>query len=165
LAANRVAGLPRDWLWLATTTLLADVCADLRALEAAEELHAALSPFSGKIAVLAHGIAAIGAIDGALGRLDTLRREWKAAGQHFADAMALNRRIGAAPALARAQLGFAELLLQRGGEVDCGQAAKLLDDASAIVGRLGLVGLEPALQQLRAMMKAPQENRKRTQRP
>jgi hypothetical protein len=67
LAADRVAGLPRDWLWLATATVLADVCADLGALEAAEELRAALSAFSGKVAVLGHGIAAIGAVDGPLG--------------------------------------------------------------------------------------------------
>jgi DNA-binding SARP family transcriptional activator/tetratricopeptide (TPR) repeat protein len=164
LAAGRVAGLPRDWLWLATTMALADVCADLGALDVAEELHAALSPFTGKVAVLAHGIAATGAVDGPLGRLETLQRKWDAAEQHLADAIALNRRIGAVPALARAQLGYAELLLRRGGPGYCGQAARLIDEASATVGYLGMAGLEPALQQARAMVKAPQENRKRAPR-
>lgn len=151
LAADRVAGLPRDWLWLAATTLLADVCADLGALEAAEELRAALSPFSGRVAVLGHGIAAIGAVDGPLGRLATMHQQWGAAEQHLAAAMALNRRIGAAPALARTQLGYAELLLRRGAPGDRGRAAGLLDEASATVGRLGMAGLEPALQHVRAL--------------
>jgi hypothetical protein len=126
------------------------VCADLGALEAAEELRAVLSPFSGRVAVLGHGIAAIGAVDGPLGRLETLQQQWAAAERHLADAMALNRRIGAAPALARTQLGYAELLLlRRGGPGDRGQAAALVDEASATAGRLGMAGLEPALQQAR----------------
>ena len=160
LPNGRVAGLPRDWLWLATTTVLADVCADLGALEAAEELRAALSPFSGRVAVLGHGIAAIGAVDGPLGRLETLLQQRAAAEQHLADAIALNRRIGAAPALARAQLGYAELLLRQGDPGDRGRAVRLLDQASVTAARLGMAGLEPALQQARAMARAPQENRK-----
>ena len=73
LAADGVAALPRDWLWLLTTALLADVCADAGAIEAAGELHTVLSPFSGKVAVLGHGIAATGAVDGPLGRLGPCR--------------------------------------------------------------------------------------------
>ncbi len=164
LAAGRVGGLPRDWLWLAATTVLADVCADLGAVEAAEDLRAALSPFSGRVAVLGHGIAAIGAVDGPLGRLETLLQQWGPAERHLAAAMALNRRIGAAPALARAQLGYAELLLHRGSPGDRGQAAALVDEVSATAGRLGMAGLEPALQQVRAMARTPQENHKRAPR-
>ena len=160
LAAGRVAALPRDWLWLATTTVLADVCADLGAVEAAVDLRAALSPFSGRIAVLAHGIAATGAVDRPLARLETLQQDWAAAERHFTAAMAMNRRIGAAPALARTQLGYAELLLRRGGPGDRGQAAGLLDEASAAAARLGMAGLESALQQARAAARAPQENLK-----
>ena len=164
LAADRVAGLPRDWLWLATATVLADVCADLGALEAAEELRAALSTFSGKVAVLGHGIAAIGAVDGPLGRLETMQQQWGAAEQHLADAMALNRRIDAAPALARTQLGYAELLLRRGDPGDYGQAAGLIDEASATANRLGMGGLKGALQQDQGPVRAPQENSKRARR-
>jgi len=158
--AALAAGLPRDWLWLATTALLADVCADLGAVEAAEDLRAALSPFSGRVAVLGHGIAATGAVDGPLGRLETLQQQWVAAERHLAAAIALNRRIGAAPALARAQLGYAELLLRQGDPGDRGRAVRLLDQASVTAARLGMAGLEPALQQARAMARAPQENRK-----
>ena len=151
LAAGCVAGLPRDWLWLATTALLADVCADLGALDAAQELRAALAPFSGKVAVLGHGIAAMGAVDGPLGRLETVQQQWAAAEQHLVAAMELNRRIGAAPALARTQLGYAELLLLRGIPGDCGQAHGLLDEASATVDRISMTGLQPALRQVRAL--------------
>jgi hypothetical protein len=148
LAADGVAGLPRDWLWLATTALLADVCADLGALDAARELRAALAPYSGRVAVLAHGIAAMGAVDGPLGRLETMQHQWTAAERHLVAAMELNRRIGAAPALARTQLGYAELLLRRGAPGDGDRAAGLLDEASATAGRIGMAGLQPALRQV-----------------
>jgi len=78
--------------------------------------------------------------------------------------MALNRHIGGAPALARAQLGHAELLLRRGSPGDRNQAAALVDEAGATAGRLGMAGLEPALQQARTTARAPQENRKRAPR-
>ncbi len=90
--------------------------------------------FSGRVAVLGHGIAATGAVDGPLGRLETMQQEWGPAEQHLTDAMALNRRIGAAPALARTQLGYAELLLRRGGP-----------GASATAGRPGMASLQSAL--------------------
>jgi DNA-binding SARP family transcriptional activator len=150
LAANRVAALPRDWLWLLTTALLADVCADTGEAGAATELHAALLPFSGKVAVLGHGIAATGAVDGPLGRLEAMLGMPDAAERHLAAAMALNRRIGAAPALTRAQLGYAELLLGRGEPGDRATAAALLDKAASAVVRLGMIGLEPAVRQARA---------------
>jgi hypothetical protein len=151
LAAGCAAGLPRDWLWLATTALLADLCADLGALDAARELRAALAPFSGQVAVLGHGIAAMGAVDGPLGRLETVQQRWTAAEQHLVAAMELNRRIGAAPALARAQLGYAELLLRRGAPGDRGRAAGLLDQARATADRIGMTGLQPALRQVGAL--------------
>jgi hypothetical protein len=151
LAADGIAGLPKDWLWLLTATLLADVCADLRAVEAASDLLAALLPFSGRVAVLGHGIAASGAVDGPLGRLEGIRREWAAAERHLTDAMALNYRIGAAPALARAQLGYAELLLRRDRDGDRGQAVLLLDEARAAANRLGMAGLNPALERVTAL--------------
>ena len=72
-----------------------------------------------------------------------------AAEQHLAGAMELNRRIGAAPALARTQLGYAELLLLRGNHGDRGQAHGLLDEASATAGRIGMTGLQPALRKVR----------------
>ena len=114
-------------------------------------LRAALAPFSGKVAVLGHGIAAMGAVDGPLGRLETVQQQWAAAEQHLVAAMELNRRIGAAPALARTQLGYAELLLLRGIPGDCGQAHGLLDEASATVDRISMTGLQPALRQVRAL--------------
>jgi hypothetical protein len=60
----------------------------------------------------------------------------------------------------RAQLGYAGLLLRRPGPSDRGQAAGLLDQASATAARLGMADLEPALRQARAMVRAQQENRK-----
>ena len=64
----------------------------------------------------------------------------------------------------RAQLGYAGLLLRRPGPSDRGQAAGLLDQASATAARLGMAGLEPALQQARALARTPQENRKHSPR-
>jgi hypothetical protein len=137
-----VAGLPRDWLWLLSTTLLADVCADLDAVEVAPDLIGALSPFARRVAVLGHGIAATGAVSGSLGRLESLRSRWSAAERHFLHAVALNERIGAAPALARTQVGYADMLSRRSEPGDEHRAVQLLDEARAIVATLGIAGLE-----------------------
>jgi hypothetical protein len=142
LARGGVAGLPRDWLWLLSTTLLADVCADLDAVEVAPDLIGALSPFAGRVAVLGHGIAATGAVSGSLGRLESLRSRWSAAERHFLHAVALNERIGAAPALARTQVGYADMLSRRSEPGDEHRAVQLLDEARAIVATLGIAGLE-----------------------
>ena len=71
--------------------------------------------------------------------------------QHLTDAIALNRRIHAAPALARTQVGYAELLLRRGDPGDHDQAARLIDEASATADRLGMAGLAGALRQVRTL--------------
>jgi DNA-binding SARP family transcriptional activator len=67
-----LSGIPHDWLWLATISLLADACVHLGDRVAAAELHDRLSPHRDHTVVIAHGIASLGAVEprlAALGRL------------------------------------------------------------------------------------------------
>jgi hypothetical protein len=153
LARGELAALPRDWLWLVPATLLADVCADLAAADPATAVGAAtgsdptaaaligaLTPFEDRVAVLGHGIAATGAVSGSLGRLEAQLERWPRAEGHFRHALAVNRRIGAFPALARSQAGYARMLARRDGPGDGRRAADLLDEAAGIAARLGMGG-------------------------
>ena len=70
---------------------------------------------------------------------------------HLRDAVALDERLGALPALARAKAGYATLLARRDGAAD-GPALRLRDEARALAATIGLVALEPA--------PAPQESHK-----
>ena len=133
------------------TTLLAELCADLGAAGPAPGLVRALTPFDSRVAVLGHGIAAIGAVGGPLGRLEAQLGHWEAAERHLRDAIALNERLGALPALARAKAGYAAMLTYRDGAA-AGPALQLRDEARALAATIGLVALEPA--------PAPHENHK-----
>lgn len=107
----------------------------------------------------AAGRAAVG-----LGTAPDLQQDWARAEQHLTAAMALNHRIGVVPGLARTQLAYAELLFRRDNPGDCLCAAGLLGEASATAVRLGMADLEPAVKQVKALVSAPQENRKRPSR-
>jgi hypothetical protein len=72
-AVTELGGVPHDWLWLATVTLLADACIHLGDDGVAAELHRRLWPYRDHTVVIAHGIASLGPVTprlAALSRLD-----------------------------------------------------------------------------------------------
>jgi hypothetical protein len=71
-AVARLATVPRDWLWLATVTLLADACIRLGDRGAAAELYRRLSPHRDHTVIIAHGIASLGPVAARLGALRRL---------------------------------------------------------------------------------------------
>jgi DNA-binding SARP family transcriptional activator/tetratricopeptide (TPR) repeat protein len=149
LVRDDLVTLPRDWLWLLTVTLLADVCADLagdvpggRGASTVTTLVRALTAFEGHVAVLGHGIAVTGAISGSLGRLEAVLGQWDRAEGHFRSAIALNEQIHARPAQLRAEVGYAEMLLTRAGPGDAAEASRLLEHAMAGADPLGMTGLQ-----------------------
>ena len=75
LVGDEAAAIPRDWLWPLAVAGLADVCINLNDREVAPVLIRALTPFSGRLATLAHGIVADGTIDRRLAGLALLRGE------------------------------------------------------------------------------------------
>jgi tetratricopeptide (TPR) repeat protein len=155
LAAHDFADIPRNEHWLVTLTILAQACAALADVRRAATLYELLRPFAQRnivhdllrtyngsvslhLALLAH----------AMGRLD-------AAAGHFEDALAMNARIGGRPFLARTQIAYARMLLDRGRAADRRRAGALLDQAQACVDELGLVEVGNRATQLRKRLPEP----------
>jgi hypothetical protein len=71
-AVARLGTVPRDWLWLATVTLLSDACIRLGDRDTAAELYRRLSPHRDHTVIIAHGIASLGPVAARLGALRRL---------------------------------------------------------------------------------------------
>ncbi len=140
------ADLPRDYLWLLCSALLARVCASLHDPEMAAELHALLLPHRTEMVTsqsiflgpVGHYLALLAAT---LGRLDE-------ASAHFAAAAQSQERIGARATLVHTQLEWARTLLLRRQPGDSEQTRGLLTAAQAGARGLELTGLEPRIDAL-----------------
>jgi hypothetical protein len=75
---------PRDWLWLAAVTLLADACIAVADGECAAPIEDALRPHCGQTVVVAHGIATLGAVASRLDSLRVLRTNYRVDHKNFA---------------------------------------------------------------------------------
>ncbi len=71
-ATAGLAGITRDWLWLATVALLADACVRLGDRAAAIELSRRLWPHRDHTVIIAHGIASLGPVAPRLAALHRL---------------------------------------------------------------------------------------------
>ena len=83
-----------------------------------------------------------------LGCLATTLERWQAAAQHFEDALVMNTRLGALPFLARTQVFYAVMLLQRNQDADREQALRLLEQAQSTAEKLGMVALIERVRQV-----------------
>ena len=142
LAQHDFADLPRDSLWMASMTYLADVCTFLGDRARADTLYQILFPFAGRNVVIGSPAVCYGALSRYLGVLATTLERWNEAGQHFEDAMAMNARMEARPWLAHTQHQYATMLLARDQSGDRDKAAALLDTALATSRELGMRALE-----------------------
>jgi class 3 adenylate cyclase len=128
LAKDDFGFVPRDWNWLPSMFVLADVCADLGEAKHAAILYRLLAPYSSHNAMLGY-VYSYGSIAFALGKLAALRRHFDDAEAHFEGALAANRRIRAAIWVAHTQYEFASMLLKRGAGADHARAHELLASA------------------------------------
>lgn len=142
LACDDFAAIARDGVSVASLTYLACVSHALRDAARAAVLYRLLVPHRGRNLMAGTTIASFGAADGVLGMLAATLGDLPLAEQHFEDAIAMNERQGARPALARARLHFAQLLLQRG---DVERADALLEAASAEADSLGMASVAAAV--------------------
>jgi eukaryotic-like serine/threonine-protein kinase len=147
LARDEFAQVPRDWNWLASMFVLADICVDLGEARHAEILYQLLAPYSSRNAMLGwyhtYGSVAsvLGRLAGMLGRLDEAAR-------HFEMALAANARIRAAPSLAHTECELAKLLLARGEGYDIERARALIASAGHKAEALNLVRVKRKLERL-----------------
>jgi tetratricopeptide (TPR) repeat protein len=142
LAQHDFADLPRDGLWMACMTYLADVCTFLGDKARAATLYRLLLPYAGRTVVIGNAVACYGAMSRYLGALATTLGRWGEAAQHFEDALAMNARMEAWPWLAHTQYQYATMLLARDQASDSEKARELLKAALVTARELGMRALE-----------------------
>jgi class 3 adenylate cyclase/DNA-binding NarL/FixJ family response regulator len=141
LAQHDFAGLPRDALWVACITYLAEVCVFLQDTARAATLYQLLQPYAGHTVVVGGDVVCYGAASRYLGALAATMARWSEAEQHFAEALVMNARMGASPWLAHTQYQYAVMLLRRNQPGDPAKAVTLLHEALTTARALGMHAL------------------------
>jgi len=148
LAAADFAALRRDLSWLVSMSLLAEAAVLLRDRTRAATLYALLLPYAERVVVIGYGYGCWGSLSRHLGRLAATLTNWDAAERHFQHALQVNERLGSRPSLARSQIEYAEMLLQRGTPEDSKPARALIDAALQHTRTCGMRRLEEQAQRL-----------------
>jgi len=134
LAADGFAAIPRDAVWPAALSFLADVCIALGDTTQAERLYHEMLPFANTALMVALTIC-LGPADRLLGGLAALRGRPDDAERHFAAAIELARSAGAPPWIARVEHDWARTRIAR-GEHD--RAQPLVESALGTAEALGM---------------------------
>jgi tetratricopeptide (TPR) repeat protein len=139
----------RDGTWLTGMARAVEACARLRDTVRGPRLYELMLPYAGRAIVLGRIVSnCIGAADRPLGMLAAAMGRAEESDSHFERAIELDRRMGAEPWVARAQLNWGEALIARG---EAARAGELLDAAAATAERLGM----PLLLEQIAVARAP----------
>lgn len=133
-------GLRRDYLWLATLSVLSRACARLGDTSAAEELYDLLRPHR-SASVIGQSVW-FGLVAYDLGLLAASLGRYADADAHFAAAVETHTRIGVRGMLAHTYLEWARMLLVRRQPPDAERARDLLGQARATARELGLGNIE-----------------------
>jgi len=112
-------------------------CALLRDVKSAEMLHRILLPHAKRNVVVVNA-AVNGSVERFLGLLAATLGRYDDAARHFEAAIDFDRRLGARPLLARAQVEYARTLLDRGAPGDRESALKLANQALGVSQELGM---------------------------
>jgi DNA-binding CsgD family transcriptional regulator/tetratricopeptide (TPR) repeat protein len=118
LARREFVDIPRDALWMVALVHLAAVCTRLGDQPRAQALYDLLCPYAGRLVVVDRGWVCNGAVSYYLGLLAATMHRIDVASRHFDEALALLRRIGARPLLARAQFDYARAFVDNGRGAD-----------------------------------------------
>ncbi len=151
VARSGFGSVARD-SWLITIALLSETAASIGDAVRARELYDLLMPYADLAVVVGLADACYGAACRMLGRLAATFGDAAAAESHLAQAVSMNRAMGADPYLARSQVDLAEHLLSLDVTVARDEAVALLDEAEAIAGAIGMQGLDARLQQVRLLV-------------
>jgi class 3 adenylate cyclase len=145
LAEDEFRFVQRDWNWLPSMFVLADVCADLGDAARAEVLYRLLAPYASRNVMLGN-VYTYGSVSYALGRLAAVLGRSDDAEAHFDVALAANRRIRATAWLAHTQCELARLLLARGAADDYARVQGFIASARQTAEALDLVRLRRKLE-------------------
>lgn len=149
VAADQFRGLARDPTWMATIIRSGHLAERFGDRRRAAQVYELLSPYAGRCAVVANGLACWGAISHFLGVLAALLGRHSDAVRHFEAALEMNRRMRAAPYLAHTRHEYARFLLDRGDADDALRAHDMLDSALDAAHRMHMVPLLNAASELR----------------
>ena len=127
----------RESLWLTSLTYLTDACAGLDDKAAAALIYPELEPLGGANVMIGHLVSCYGAADRYLGMLAATLGKPERAEHHFEQALALNRRMGAATWLAHTAYEYARFLIGRSDD-DRDRAAALLREAETLAEGIGM---------------------------
>jgi DNA-binding CsgD family transcriptional regulator len=139
--------LPRDDLFAVALVYLAEACSQLRDLPRCTKLYELLLPYRGLNATLA-GTLMLGAAAEYLARLAFTLSRYGDARELFEEALTQNISMHAAPAVARTQVSFAQLLLRGDSQKDHVKARKLLAEAIPVARKLKLLPVLEAIEKL-----------------
>jgi tetratricopeptide (TPR) repeat protein len=138
---------PSRWLFL---WLVAELAYGLGELDAARSVHDELLRYADRFVVAAGAVLCGGAASRLLGLCAlTLGQPDEAVGW-LRQAVASNRRVGAAPFVARAQAELATALRRRNQAGDAEEARRLLAEAAEAAAELGMAGLADDITALQA---------------
>ncbi len=106
----------------------------------AEELYRLLLPYADHNVVVSWGAACDGSASHYLGVLAGTLSRWQDASRHFEDAVVMNRKLGAAPFVARSQHYYAEAVWKRNERGDRARAQQAVSRAIETYRRLEMKG-------------------------
>ncbi len=130
----------RNIMWLPSVCYLAEACGILGDVQWAAELYDLLLPFAGRLVTLPPAIV-YGPASHNLGQLAAMRGHWDVAARHFDDAMDLESRAQIRHQLARTQVEYARMLLDRGRADGVLLARSLLAAAERTAESLDMPGV------------------------
>lgn len=135
LAAKDFDELPRDAIWLAAMTYVADACGVLGRRPVAEKAYEHMLPYASRFAVDAIGAACYGSMSRPLGVLATVLGRLADAEAHFEEALTAHRACGATALVAQTLLDHGRACVTF-GDVTRGNA--LLAEARALYRSLAM---------------------------
>jgi class 3 adenylate cyclase len=141
LAAQDFADLPRDFVWLASACMLAEVCTLLGDQRRAASLYELLLPFASRNVISGAPIVSMGPVSHFLGLLRAVTDHWDQAVEHLEASLTRSRIEGARVSAARSCVAGASALLERARPGDLEKAQSLLNEARSIAEDLELVGV------------------------
>jgi tetratricopeptide (TPR) repeat protein len=135
-----------DGAWSAGMTVWADVASDLHDVEAAQAIFDRLAPFS---SVVAYNMSmGTGSIAHYLGRLATVLQRFDEADTYFKQGLEVNQRLGDPFYIARTELGWGKMLLERSEPGDAERGSALIERARDRAEQYGCAAVARAATEL-----------------
>ncbi|HEY3139575.1 MAG TPA: AAA family ATPase [Acidimicrobiales bacterium] len=141
LVADGLRAVPRDSLWWASLSYLADASILLGDRDAAAAVYRELVPARGLVVQVGNLLAAYGAVDRYLGGLSALLGRDRDAEAHFEQAMRIDRRTRMPVWLARTQAAYGRFLAHRARAGDLERAGAMLRASHEVARGCGMARL------------------------